>query len=67
MLHGRITEAIRYNLFLFLGIPYLLLTLWGTFPCIPGNKRGRSISHHPAMAYGYIALFFIWWFVRNLL
>lgn len=67
MLHGRITEAIQYNLFLFIGIPYLLLTVWSTFTCFPGNKRVRSISHHPAIAYGYIALFFIWWIARNLL
>ena len=65
LMHGDFVGAIKFNLFLVIGIPYLLLAI------IAGYIRrpwAVWISRHvvtPLMAYIYIALFFAWWILRN--
>lgn len=67
LMHGDFVGAIKFNLFLVIGIPYLLLAI------IAGYIRrpwAVWISRHvvtPLMAYIYIALFFVWWILRNTL
>lgn len=65
-LHGDISAAWHFNPFLFIGLPYLLLVLWGSFAFLPGQRTACRIAHNRVLAYGYIASFFIWWVVRNL-
>lgn len=66
-LHGHFAEAIRYNFFLAIGIPYLLAAMVGSW----GNGRAAIwVRRHllsPLMLWIYIGLFFAWWIIRNIL
>lgn len=67
-LHGHWLEALQYNWFLIASIPYavaLILTNW----CLPPKQKAswHKILENRYVIYLYIALFFIWWIVRNLL
>jgi hypothetical protein len=66
MLHGDFARAWSFNPFLFAGLTYLLMSLWGNCSFLPGSGGVCRAVHSPIMAYGYIALFFIWWIIRNL-
>ena len=61
-MHGRWGEALGYNWFFLVSIPYLVAvataTLW------PGVPWRRWAMHRYA-AYVYVVLFVAWWVVRN--
>lgn len=67
-LHGNIAEAARYNLFLLVGLPYLLAVVISDF-ILQGEMRRRwqRVTHSRFLLLGYVALALIWWVVRNLL
>ena len=68
VLHGDFQTAIQYNWFLVLSLPYAFLLVtaqWLVKPAIK-EKMMRVLGSRCAV-YTYITLFFIWWFVRNLL
>lgn len=65
-LHFDIRGVWHSNPFLFVGVPYLLLAVWGSLRFLPGHERARRMACKPFMVYGYIALFFAWWIIRNL-
>ena len=62
-LHGHLAEAIRYNWFFLVSIPYLLavaaVTVWPQLPA-------RRYIIHRYVAYTYVVLFMAWWVVRNI-
>lgn len=65
-LHGHFAEALSYNYFFILSIPFFLLVLLSD--CIlPSNNSLRRITHHPYTLWSYIILFFAWWILRNVL
>ena len=67
-LHGHWLEALRYNWFLIASLPYALaLVLDNWF--LPQTQKGKwhEVLEHRYTIYTYIALFFIWWIVRNIL
>ena len=66
-LHGNIADAIRYNLFLVVAVPFFLLALAAS---LLKNRVGRAISLHiltPRAGFAYIVLYIIWWITRNIL
>lgn len=66
-LHGRFYEAISYNFFMIISIPYLcVLVLVLLMPEGERKKRWYPIVFHRALAYTYIVLFFVWLVVRNI-
>lgn len=68
LLHGRISEAIHYNLFLLVGIPYLLAIVFANF--LPYSKKKQkmlAVLEGRALAYSYVVLFFLWMIIRNIL
>lgn len=67
LLHGRMADALSFNPFLVLSIPYLIAVMWGYAKAIPGSDVVRRIAHHPIAMLTYVALFCIWWIARNLL
>lgn len=67
MLHGEFLQAVAYNPFLCLSVPYLLMALFVNFFTGRVAERISRIVYHPYVVWGFIALFFIWWFVRNLI
>lgn len=68
LVHGNITQALSYNYFFILSIPYALAVVlvswynWGHR--LDGLKR---IVFHPIALKSYVILFFAWWIIRNLL
>lgn len=66
LLHGRVGEALHFNLFLVVAVPYLLAVVWTSLDRGPTAARLRPIVQHRWVAYGYCLLFVVWWVVRNL-
>ena len=67
LLHGRIKEAISYNLFLVVAIPYLIAILLSDY-LREGELRQklRFAVECKWGTNGYIALFILWFIVRNI-
>lgn len=65
LVHGRVGEALGYNPFLVVSIPYLGFVAWTTF-CDSGRRsRLRGWVQHPAVIRLYAAIFIFWWIFRN--
>ena len=66
-LHGHIKEAMGYNLFLAVALPYLIAVLLCS---VLRNGRLRQklqkIVESKWLTQGYVILFFIWFIVRNI-
>ncbi|MBQ9555068.1 MAG: DUF2752 domain-containing protein [Muribaculaceae bacterium] len=66
--HGHVSQALSYNYFFILSIPYALIAVlvsWYNYGHrLDGLKR---IAFHPTVLKTYVVLFFAWWIVRNLL
>ena len=68
LVHGNIAQALSYNYFFILSVPYALavvLVSWYNFGHrLDGLKR---IVFHPVALKSYVILFIAWWVIRNLL
>lgn len=68
LVHGHVGQALSYNYFFILSIPYALIAVlvsWYNFNHrLDGLKR---IAFHPTTLKVYVILFFAWWIARNLL
>lgn len=68
LLHGRFQEAIHYNLFLLYALPYLILLILGQLlPKSPWQRKLTRFAEHPRMVGLYIALFMLWFVLRNIM
>ena len=67
ILHGDFMNAISYNPFFVISIPYLLSVIYATFFKSTFAKKVRRISFNRYVIYTYIVLFFAWWIIRNIL
>lgn len=65
LLHGRVGEAFMFNPFLVLAVPYLLLVIYSQLAGGRCARRVGRVVKHPAMIWSYVALYFLWWVVRN--
>ncbi|MDR0186960.1 DUF2752 domain-containing protein [Prevotella brunnea] len=67
-LHGNFGEAISYNYFLLLALPYLLvLCLLWVLPIGKWKSKWGRIAEHRYVVWTYIVIFFVWLVVRNVL
>ena len=71
-LHGRIAEAVSYNLFFIIAIPFLLVTAYATLMINKPSPSRLTVSlyNFATSKYtlmSYIAVYLVWWVVRNLL
>ena len=68
LVHGHLGQALSYNYFFILSIPYALVAVlvsWYNFGhSLDGLKR---IAFHPITLKAYVILFFAWWIARNVL
>lgn len=66
--HGHVLQALRYNYFFVLSIPYafiaVLVSWYNRGHRLDGLKR---IAFHPTTLKAYVILFLAWWIARNLL
>lgn len=63
VLHGHWGEALAYNYFFVVSIPYLMAVVVATL--LPQGARWRRYALHRYAAWAYVALFGLWWVVRN--
>lgn len=66
LLHGEVAEALRFNPFLVVSVPYFLAVAWTALDKGRMAQRVRPVVQHRWVAYGYCLLFVVWWVVRNL-
>ncbi len=68
VLHGHFAEALSYNLFFIVSIPYLIAVgLVSYVPALYRNHSIRRVVLGVPLAVTYVVLFVIWFVVRNLL
>lgn len=60
-------EAVKYNLFLLIGVPYILLIMFCDVIGYKYCSRITKFIKSKEVAYIYVGLFFAWWIVRNIL
>lgn len=65
LLHGRWRDALLFNPFLILSLPYAVAVCYASF-CKSGAVQSLNrVVRHRAVVWSYVALFFVWWVVRN--
>ena len=68
LLHGRFAEALSYNYFFVVSIPYVIALLVAeVLKRIPRGDNFIRAVEHPVLARVYIILFIVWGIIRNLL
>ncbi len=65
LLHGRLWEAISYNYFLLLALPYLIAVMLVGW--VPAWQKWQRVIQGEKLAWIYIVLCVIWWILRNIL
>lgn len=67
-LHGHWIEAIHYNYFLALSLPYAALLLVGwVMPTSSAKCKLEAVTHHRYAVWAYVIAFFAWFIIRNIL
>ncbi len=68
LVHGHLGQALSYNYFFILSIPYAtaaVMVTWYNFGHrLDGLKR---LVFHPITLKAYVVLFFAWWIARNII
>ena len=67
LLHGDLRGAWQFNPFLIVGLPYLLVAVWGSLRFMSGREYARRFASRSIVVYGYILLYIVWGIVRNVL
>ena len=68
LLHGKFAEALSYNYFFVISIPYLIVLL--VAEVLKRTSRGEAFiraAEHPILARIYIILFLVWGVARNIM
>ena len=66
--HGHLLEALRYNYFFVISIPYALVAVLVSWYNVNHRlDRLKELAFHRYTLYGYVVLFCAWWVVRNIL
>ena len=67
-LHGHIAEALAYNYWLVFALPYLLAVMTEKW-VLHGEwqRKAEAVIEHRYLINFYLATFFIWFIVRNIL
>ena len=68
LLHLEFKEAMRYNPFMLLSVPYCIMLIIVT--CFDPQKRLeklRRVCYHRITLITYVVLFIFWWIARNLI
>jgi hypothetical protein len=66
LLHGHVAEAIRFNVFLVVAVPYLLALLVANFLCTEHHKtKLLAILESRTAIWTYVVLYVAWMVIRN--
>ena len=64
-LHGQWLDALRFNPFLLLSVPYAAAVFYTSFGKSRLAATLKHIVQHRITVMCYVALFFLWWILRN--
>lgn len=68
IMHGHLLEALRYNYFFVISIPYALVAVLVSWYNVNHSLDWlKRLAFHPYVLYAYIVAFMAWWILRNLL
>ena len=68
LVHGHMCQALRYNYFFILSIPYAIIAVMVTWYNFGHRLDGlKRIAFHPITLKAYVIIFIAWWIARNLL
>ena len=68
LMHGHALEALRYNYFFILSIPYALAAVLVSWYNVNHSLDWlKRLDFHRFVLFAYVGLFFAWWIIRNLL
>lgn len=67
-LHGQFRQALGYNYFFTVSVPFLIAVVAEKW-LLPQRwrQKARRIVEGKTVCYVYVALFFLWWILRNVL
>lgn len=66
LLHGHVAEAIRFNVFLVVAVPYLLALLVANFLCTEHRKaKLLAVLESRTAIWTYVVLYAAWMVIRN--
>ena len=65
LLHGDVIGAFRYNAFLLIGIPWIVLCLFAESRRVR-NPRLYARLNAPLLIWLFLAMLLIWWLLRNI-
>lgn len=71
-LHGNLKEAVQFNLFFIVAIPFLILTVYAVIfykrdkPSNIAIKLYNFVTNRYTL-FSYVALYLTWWIVRNII
>lgn len=66
LLHGHVAEAIRFNVFLVVAVPYLLALLVANFLCTEHRKaKLLAVLESRTAIWTYVVLYVAWMVIRN--
>lgn len=64
-LHGQWLDALRFNPFLLLSVPYATAVFYTSFGKSRLAVTLKRIVQHRITVMSYVVLFFLWWILRN--
>lgn len=64
-LHGQWLDALRFNPFLLLSVPYVVAVFYTSFGKSRLAVALKRIVQHRITVLCYVFLFFLWWILRN--
>ena len=68
LMHGRWLEALGYNYFFILSVPFVLMAVAAEWYNWHHKLDGlRAFLYNGRTLYAYVGLYFGWWILRNLL
>ena len=68
LVHGHFYQALSYNYFFILSIPYALVSVLVSWYNVGHRLDGlKRIAFHPITLKAYVFIFFAWWIIRNIL
>ncbi len=68
VVHGEILEALRYNYFFVLSIPYAVLAILVSWYNVGHRLDGlKEVVFHRYTLWGYVVAYCLWWVGRNVM
>ena len=65
LLNGEFVQALRYNPFFFIAVPYTLAIIYSAISNDRFAVKVKRVTHHHITIYIFVAIYILWWILRN--